>query len=137
VLCRVAAAFNVSEQARLAKLPSFSLTASVGGSSDLSAAIGAYGAAVLNAFEGVEAALTNEQLLERRESYLARAVDNNLRAYELAMVQYNVGQTDLLSVLQMQSRWVGARLGLLVVKNQRLATRINLHLALGGSFDPQ
>jgi hypothetical protein len=35
----------------------------------------------------------------------------------------------------MQSRWVGARLGLLNVKNQRLATRISLHLALGGSFD--
>ncbi len=41
---------------------------------------------------------------------------------------------DLLSVLQMHSRWVGARVGLLNVRNQRLATRIDLHLALGGSF---
>jgi hypothetical protein len=40
-----------------------------------------------------------------------------------------------LNVLQMQSRWVGARTGLLRVKNARLAERINLHLALGGSFE--
>jgi|GEM_PF-7080622 len=52
----------------------------------------------------------------------------------LAKVKYGVGQTDLLSVLQMQTRWVGARVGLLNVKNQALAERINLHLALGGSF---
>jgi len=53
----------------------------------------------------------------------------------VAKVQYDVGQTDLLSVLQMQSRWIGGRVTLLDVKNQRLATRINLHLALGGSFE--
>jgi len=166
---RVAAAFNMSEQARLARLPRFGLNVAGGVSSalndavgtlgagvvaplyaggaleaqidianaDQQAAIGAYGATVLGAFEDVEASLTDERLLERREAYLADAVDYNLAAYELAMVQYDVGQTDLLSVLQLQSRWVGSRVGLLDVKNQRLATRINLHLALGGSFDEE
>jgi hypothetical protein len=38
-------------------------------------------------------------------------------------------------VLQMQSRWIGARVTLVNVKNQALAQRINLHLALGGSFE--
>ena len=85
--------------------------------------------------EEVETALTNEQLLERREGYLSGAVDNNGQAFRLAQVQYDVGQTDLLSVLQMQSRWIGARVSLLNLKNQRLAQRINLHLALGGSFE--
>ena len=163
---RVAAAFFLTEEARLAQLPSFSLNATLGASSSLGeaignlsaglvaplytggaleaqldiatadqeAAIGAYGSAVLKAFEEVEGALTNEELLARRETYLGSAVDNNLEAYDLAKVQYNVGQTDLLSVLQMQSRWVGARIGLINVMNQRLAERINLHLALGGSF---
>jgi outer membrane protein TolC len=166
---RVAAAFNLSEQARLAKLPSFSLNASIGASSglgeaignlgagivaplytggaleaqldianaDQEAAIGAYGSALLQAFEEVETALTNEQLLERREGYLSGAVDNNRQAFRLAQTQYEVGQTDLLSVLQMQSRWIGARVNLLNVRNQRLAQRINLHLALGGSFEAQ
>lgn len=164
---RVAAAFFLTEEARLAQLPSFPLTVGAGGSTDLDqligslsagvvaplytggaleaqeeiatadqeAAIAAYGATVLQALEQVEGALTNEQLLERRENYLASAVDNNKKAYELALVEYNVGRTDLLSVLQIQARWVGARTGLLRVQNARLAERISLHQALGGSFE--
>jgi multidrug efflux system outer membrane protein len=164
---RVAAAFFLTEEARLAKLPSFPLSVSVGGSSDLSgligdlsagivaplytggaleaqleiatadqdAAIAAFGATVLQALEQVEAGLTNEALLEQREMFLSQSVDNNKQAYDLALKQFDVGQIDLLSVLQMQSRWIGARTGLLRVKNARLAERINLHLALGGSFE--
>lgn len=164
---RVASAFFLTEEARLAKLPSFSLTAGAGGSSDLDgligdlslglvaplytggaleaqldiatadqeAAIAAFGATVLQALEQVEAGLTDEVLLERRETFLAQSVDNNKNAYELARKQYDVGQIDLLSVLQMQTRWIGARTGLLRVKNARLAERIDLHLALGGSFE--
>jgi NodT family efflux transporter outer membrane factor (OMF) lipoprotein len=163
---RVAAAFFVSEQARLATLPRFTLSAATGATSALSgaigslgagavaplytggaieaqidianadqqAAIGAYGLAVLNAFEEVEAALTNSDLLERREQFLAEAVDNNLQVYNLARKQYDVGQIELLNLLQIQAGWIGARVGLLDIKNQRLAERVNLHLALGGSF---
>jgi NodT family efflux transporter outer membrane factor (OMF) lipoprotein len=163
---RVASAFNLSEQARLAKLPRFSLNLAGGISSamdsaiaslgagvvaplytggaleaqidianaDQQAAIGAYGAAVLDAFEEVEAALTNSDLLERRETFLADSVNNNREAYNLAKVQYGVGQIELLNLLQFQSGWIGARVNLLDVQNQRLAERINLHLALGGSF---
>jgi NodT family efflux transporter outer membrane factor (OMF) lipoprotein len=164
---RVAAAFFLSEEARLAKLPSFPINAGIGGSTDLSglvgdlalgvtaplytggaleaqiaianadqqAAIGAYGATVLQALEQVEAGLTNEAILDRREGFLASAVENNRKAYDLANEQYDIGQVDLLSVLQMQSRWVGARTSLLRIRNARLAERIDLHLALGGSFE--
>jgi NodT family efflux transporter outer membrane factor (OMF) lipoprotein len=163
---RVAAAFFLSEQARLAKLPSFTLTAGVGGNStldtfvgnlaaglfaplytggalegqidvanaDQKAAVAAYGTTVLKAFEEVETSLTNEDLFAQREGFLVSAVDNNFKAYELALAQYDVGKIDLLSVLQMQSRWLGARVGLIRIKNERLAQRVNLHLALGGSF---
>ena len=163
---RVAAAFFLTEEARLAKLPSFSLNASVGGNTDLdgligdlalglvaplytggaleaqldiatadqNAAIAAFGATVLQALEQVEAGLTNEELLERREDFITRSVDNNKQAYDIALKQYDVGQIDLLSALQMQTRWLGARTNLIRVKNARLAERINLHLALGGSF---
>ena len=34
----------------------------------------------------------------------------------------------------MQGRWTGARIGAVRIKNERLSQRINLHLALGGSF---
>ena len=58
---------------------------------------------MLQALEQVEAGPTDEALLERREVFLARSVDNNKSAYELARKQYEVGQIDLLSVLQMQT----------------------------------
>jgi hypothetical protein len=38
-------------------------------------------------------------------------------------------------VLQIQGKWIGARIGLVRIKNERLAQRVNLHLALGGSFE--
>jgi len=41
----------------------------------------------------------------------------------------------LLSLLQMQTRWIGARVGLINIQNVRLAQRVNLHLALGGSVE--
>jgi len=164
---RVASAFFLSEQARLAKLPSFTLTAGVGGdnsldafvgnlaaglfaplytggalegqievaNADQKAAVAAYGTSVLKAFEEVETSLTNEDLFAQREAFLASAVESNFKAYELALAQYDVGKIDLLSVLQMQSRWLGARIGLIRIKNERLAQRVNLHLALGGSFE--
>ena len=163
---RVATAFYLTEEARLARLPSFSLTAGVGGSSDLDdvildlgagifaplftggaleaqlesatadqeAAIAVYGQMLLRAFEEVETALTNEKLLAEREEYLKTVVDQNGRALEVTKVQYDVGQIDLLSVLQIQAKWIGARVGLLRIQNDRLAQQVNLHLALGGSF---
>ena len=44
-----------------------------------------------------------------------------------------MGKTDLLSVLQ--ARWLGARISLIRIENERLSLRVNLHLALGGSFE--
>ena len=99
------------------------------------AAIAAYGAAALNAFEEVETALTNEQLLAEREQFLRRMVNNDLGAYEIEAIRFEEGATDFLSVSQIQSRWIAGRIVLLRIQNQRLAQRINLHLALGGSFE--
>jgi NodT family efflux transporter outer membrane factor (OMF) lipoprotein len=164
---RVASAFYLTEQAELAKLPSFTLSAGVGGSSDLGdvignlgaglfapiftggrlsaqvdqananqeAAMAAYGQALLKAFEEVETSLTNEALFEEREEFLRSAEENSQKAYELAKTKYDVGQTDLLSVLQVQAGWIGARSGVVNIQNVRLAQRVDLHLALGGSFE--
>jgi outer membrane protein TolC len=160
---RVAREFFLTEEARLASLPSFSLNAGAGLGDAISslaagvvgplytggaieaqlagatasqqAAIAAYGVAALNAFEEVETALTNEQLFAEREQFLSVVVDNDLKAYEIEAVRYDEGATDLLSVSQIQSRWVAGRIALLRIQNERLAQRINLHLALGGSFE--
>jgi outer membrane protein TolC len=41
---------------------------------------------------------------------------------------------DLLSVLQLQGRLLTSRTVLIGVEQERLTNRINLHLALGGTF---
>ena len=102
---------------------------------DQKAAIAVYGQSLLKAFEEVETALTNEALFAERETYLLSAEDNSKKAYDLALARYDVGQTDLLSVLQIQSQWVGARVGVVNIRSDRLSQRVGLHLALGGSFE--
>jgi outer membrane protein TolC len=50
-------------------------------------------------------------------------------------MQYKAGSIDLLSVLQLQSYQLGSEKDLIKLRNAQLANRINLHLALGGSFN--
>ena len=97
-------------------------------------ALASYGSIALGAFNEVESALTNESLLLEREGFLAAAVENNRGALEIAKTQYDVGQVDFLSVLQLQARTLNSRISLIRIKNTRLAQRVDLHLALGGSF---
>jgi NodT family efflux transporter outer membrane factor (OMF) lipoprotein len=99
------------------------------------AAIAAYGQAVLKAFEEVEAGLTNGKLQSEREEFLQAVLAENTSAWELAKTQYEVGKVDLLSVLQMQARVVGSQIAMVNIRNDQLITRVNLHLALGGSFE--
>ena len=99
------------------------------------AAIAAYGQAVLKAFEEVEAGITDGKLFEEREDYLAVVLEENTGAWDLAKVQYDVGKIDLLSTLQMQARVVGSQIALVGIRNDQLINRVNLHLALGGSFE--
>ena len=98
------------------------------------AALATYGSIALNAFNEVESALTNETLLLEREGFLADAVGNNETALGITKIQYDVGQVDFLSVLQLQARTLNSQITLIRIKNARLAQRVDLHLALGGDF---
>jgi NodT family efflux transporter outer membrane factor (OMF) lipoprotein len=163
---RVAAAFFLTEEAELARLPSFTLTAGAGttnltdaignlalgavqplftggaieaqidiADADQRAAIASYGQAVLTAFQEVEDALASERFLREREAYLEAVVSENFSALQLTRKQYEVGRIDLLSVLVIQNRWIASQISLLNVRDLRLIERVNLHLALGGSFE--
>jgi len=166
---RVANAFFLAEEAKLAQLPSFTLTAGAGGAdsidgligsigagvfvplfdggaleasldaanSDQQAAIANYGLAVLDALQEVEGALNNEALLADREAFLHSAMNDNFAAYQLATKRYDMGEIEALALLQMQTRWIGSRISYVNIQNQQLVQRINLHLALGGSFEEQ
>ncbi len=59
---------------------------------------------------------------------------DNERALELAQAQFRVGSADRRAVEQRQLALQSARTSLLRVQSERLAQRVNLHLALGGDF---
>ena len=61
-------------------------------------------------------------------------MSENARALEFANVRYRVGTGDLRAVQQQSLALSAARTALLRVQSERLVQRVNLHLALGGSF---
>ena len=95
-----------------------------------------YGQVALRAFSEVESTLASESLLGDQERYLEAVLAADVEATRLGRVRYVGGAADLLHVLQMQNRQLSTRFNLIEVRNQRLANRIALHLALGGGFLP-
>jgi NodT family efflux transporter outer membrane factor (OMF) lipoprotein len=94
-----------------------------------------YGLAALRAFSEVEQGLSSETLLREQETYLREVVKESAEALRVATAQFNIGKVDLLSVLQQQGQLVSARGNLLSIRDSRLQQRIDLHLAVGGSFE--
>jgi outer membrane protein TolC len=94
-----------------------------------------FGGVALRSFEEVEVALTNEQLLAERLSHTQDAVSDYTESVRVAKLRYTAGSMDLLSVLQLQEGQIQSQAALIKLRNAQLANRINLHLALGGSFD--
>ena len=91
-----------------------------------------YAQKALEAFSEVEGALTNEPLLKSREERLQSALEQSEEAYARTRRQYEVGRVELLALLQTQASLISAKSALIAVKNERLAQRVDLHLALGG-----
>jgi multidrug efflux system outer membrane protein len=98
-------------------------------------AIARYGSGILRAFYEVEVALTNEVLLAQRLQIEEQGLTDRTEAVRIAKVRYVAGSIDMLSVLQLQERQLNSQASVIQLRNALLANRINLHLALGGSFD--
>lgn len=98
-------------------------------------AVAHFGGVALNAFDEVEVALTNERLLAEQLPYIKNAVLDHTEAVRIAELRYRAGSMDLLSVLQLQEGQIQSQADLIKLVNTQLANRVNLHLALGGSFD--
>ena len=99
-------------------------------------AVADYGRIGARAFSEVENALAAELTAGRREQVLNLAAAANQEALNLAQIRYRVGSGDLRAVQQQQVAVHGSRSALVRVQTERLVQRVNLHLALGGSFDP-
>jgi len=93
-----------------------------------------YAQTALRAFAEVEGGLAAEGLLAEQEGALTAASRESTDARLLAEQRYGKGLTDLLTLLTSQRAAFDAESRLITVQRQRLDTRINLHLALGGGF---
>jgi len=101
---------------------------------DQEAAMALFGQAALRAFSEVEGSLAGEQLLADQQRYLESVLAQDSEALRLGRLRYDTGATDLLDVLQLQARQLDTQFSLVTIRNDRLANRIALHLALGGGF---
>lgn len=98
-------------------------------------AVAQYARIALRALGDVENALAAGQTLTERETMLRQVLADHERVLELARANYRVGSGDLRAVQQQQVNVHAAQLALLRVQSEQLVQRINLHLALGGSFE--
>ena len=100
-------------------------------------AVAHYGSVILNAFREVENALTNESVYAQRLQYMQGAAGDRAESVRLATIKYKAGASDLLPVLQLQASQLATESEVIKLRNALLANRIDLHLAVGGSFDAQ
>ncbi|MGI9265314.1 MAG: efflux transporter outer membrane subunit [Gammaproteobacteria bacterium] len=171
---RVAAAFNATNQARAARLPTLSLTANTSAaSSSLSSlldssnvawtagtsllapifdggtlrenvniataeqeqALAAYGQSAINAFRELETSLDQGVVVQQRIVDLREAANEAAEAFRIARLRYEEGEEDLLNVLTIQQRGISSRSSLSIAERLLLEQRLNLNLALGGSWE--
>jgi multidrug efflux system outer membrane protein len=98
-------------------------------------AIAAYASVGVRAFSEVENALSAEIAAREREQILAQTLADSQRALEIVRTQFKVGSTDLRFVTQRQLALNASQAGLLRMQTEQRVQRVNLHLALGGSFE--
>ena len=100
-------------------------------------ALAAYGQAAINAFTELESNLDQGVVVQQRIVDLQDASAEADRAFRIARLRYDEGEEDLLSVLTIQRRAIGARSTLSTAERLLLEQRVNLNLALGGSWSAQ
>ena len=104
--------------------------------SELQLAAAEFEQAALTAFSEVENALAAEKFLTRRVDALGEASRLALAAYRRSLEEFELGTGDILTVLASQQRLFTSRAQWISMRRQRLDNRIDLYLALGGSFRP-
>jgi outer membrane protein TolC len=98
-------------------------------------AIAEYAAVGLRAFAEVEGALAAEIAAREREQILTQVLSDRQQALRVVQTQFKVGSTDLRFVEQRQLELTSTQAALIRVQAEQRIQRVNLHLALGGSFE--
>lgn len=99
----------------------------------LASQIETYAETVLTAYQEVENALDAEERLELREGALRISRDEAVKAEERLELRYTEGLATILQLFDAQSRRINADGQLITARAERLANRVRLHVALGGS----
>jgi outer membrane protein TolC len=97
-------------------------------------AVASYASVGLRAFGEVENALATEFAAHDREVILTEALADSQRAFEIVQTQFKVGSTDLRFVTQRQLALGATQAALVRMQAEQRVQRVNVHLALGGSF---
>lgn len=99
------------------------------------ATIAEYVRIVLRAFGEVENALANADYLDQRARELDTAVTRLASANRTAEARYEAGVLTIFELNQTRQSYYTSRSQQITVHYERLRQRINLHTALGGSFE--
>jgi outer membrane protein, multidrug efflux system len=99
-------------------------------------ALALYGKAALTAFQQVEQGLAEERRLLQRVALVGAADQDQREAMRLATMRFDAGTIDQVALLIVQGQALNTRLADLAVRVERLTNRVDLHLALGGGFEP-
>jgi NodT family efflux transporter outer membrane factor (OMF) lipoprotein len=99
-------------------------------------ALADYARVSLRAIGDVENALAASASLATRAALLTDALTEQTRALDMTETQFKIGRADRRAVEQQRLNMQNARIALHNVRTDELAGRVNLHLALGGSFAP-
>jgi multidrug efflux system outer membrane protein len=97
-------------------------------------ALNRYRDTALNAFREVEQALAAEERLREQERALREAVRQTQESRKLAVYSYRHGLIEILTLLDSYRSTLSAQSAHLAVRRLLLSNRIDLYLALGGSF---
>ena len=100
-------------------------------------AVAAYASIGLRAFSEVENALASEIAARDRERILTETLSHSQRALDIVQTQFKVGSTDLRFVNERQLALNTTSAALIRMQAEQRVQRVNLHLALGGSFEPR
>jgi NodT family efflux transporter outer membrane factor (OMF) lipoprotein len=100
-------------------------------------AVANYASIGLRAFGEVESALAGELAAHDREQILTQTLADNQKAYDVVQTQFRVGSTDMRFVTQRQLALNATQSALIHMQAEQRVQRVNLHLALGGSFEPK
>ena len=101
---------------------------------DQKRAVASYANKALKAFQEVENALSAEKILIDRYKFLKIAEREYHIAYKMTVERYRIGESSVLDIIIVQGQWIRAEIARVQVAKKLLINRINLHLALGGSF---